>query len=103
MLSDEDIKKLEAEHKRVAHLRGKNGEWEVVFRKPSRAEYKRFRASSHNKDMAADAQETLARQCVVYPSREAFDALLEDWPAIPEAASNAFSRLMGLAVEDDSK
>lgn len=103
MLSDEQLSELEAKHKRVARVRSKDGEWEIVLRRPTRAEYKQFRTRSHNPGTVADAQETLARQCVVYPSREAFDALLEEWPAIPEAASGAFSRLMGLAIDDDSK
>lgn len=103
MLSDDQIKELEAKHKRVARCGAVGGEWEVVFRAPNRAEYKRFRAAINNPNTAPDAQEQLARQCVVYPSREAFDALLEEWPAIPEACSKAFSRLMGLAVDDDVK
>lgn len=103
MLTDEDIKKLEADHKRIAHIRAKDSEWEVVFRKPTRAEYKRFRSSINDPQNAADAAEQLARCCIVYPTREAFDALLEEWPAIPEASSKAFLRLVGMAVEADGK
>jgi len=102
-VTDELLKELESKHQRVCHLRGRDGGWEVVFRRPTRQEYKRFKASMHNPQLAPDAQEQLARQCVVHPSKEAFDALLEDFPAIPEAASEAFSRLMGLAVEADTK
>jgi len=102
-ITQEELDKLEATHGRIAHLRGKGGTWEIVLRKPNRAEYKQFRSRSNNPELAPDAQEQLARQCVVYPSRDAFDALLEEWPAIPEAASKAFSNLMGLAVEADSK
>ena len=103
MLTDEQLADLEAQHGRIARVRGQSNTWEVVFRKPSRAEYKQFRGRVNNPQLAADAQEQLARQCVVHPSKEAFDALLEDWPAIPEAASKAFSALMGLAVDEDLK
>lgn len=75
--------------------------YEVVFRKPTRAEYKQYRARSHNDQLKPDAQEALCRQCVVHPSVEAFDALLEDYPAIPEAASEALMRLTGMAAEQD--
>ena len=102
-LTKEQVQEFEATHKRVAHLRGKDGDWEVVIRKPTRAEYKQFRSRTHNPAQVADAQEILARQCVVYPSRDAFDAMLEDWPGIPEAAGAAFGRLMGLAAEEDGK
>lgn len=103
MLTPDQIKSLEDSHKRIAVVRHEGAEWCVVYRAPSRAEYKQFRSRINNPQTAPDAQEQLARQCVVYPSKEAFDALLEEWPAIPEASSKAFSRLMGLAVEDDSK
>ena len=103
MLTEDQLKELESTHKRIAHIRAKDGEWEVVFRKPTRAEYKRFRSSINDPQNAADAAEQLARQCVVYPTREAFDALLEDWPAIPEASSKAFLRLVGMSVEADGK
>src|SRR4051812_19368289 len=100
MLTAEELADLEAKHVRTAHLIGKGGAWEVVFRKPTRAEYKAFRARAHNPAQAADAQEILARACVVHPSKEAFDALLEDYPGIPEAASKEFTNLVGLSVED---
>lgn len=102
MLTEDQIKELEAAHRRVAHVYARD-QWEVVFRAPTRAEYKRFRSEINNPNTSADAQEKLARTCVVYPTREAFDALLEEWPAIPEACSKAFSRLMGLTAEEDVK
>lgn len=105
-LTDEQMAALEAQHGRIGRLKSKReGGWEVVFRKPRRAEFKQFRARAHNPAQKAEAQEILARQCVVYPSREAFDALLEDYPAIcdSEAASTLFERLMSDAVEEDQK
>ena len=42
-LSDDEIASLEATHKRVAVVRSKHNDWEVVYRKPSREEYRRFR------------------------------------------------------------
>jgi hypothetical protein len=117
MLTEEQIAELDAKHGRTAMVRSpgrgpdkKGGDpvppgtdWEVIFRKPRSAEYKRFRAANHNPALIADAQETLARQTVVYPSPEAFNALLEEWPAIPEAASKAFAHLMGLTADESSK
>ena len=103
MLTDEQVAEYETEHKRVARLRGQNGAWEVVLRKPTRAEYKQFRSRSHDPSKAPDAQELLVRQCCVYPSREAFDALLEDWPGIPEACGEAIKSLTGLSATDDVK
>lgn len=103
MLSKEEIEQLEATHKRIAVVRSVDGEWCVVYKKPTRAQYKQFRSRNHDENQVADAAEQLARQLVVYPSPEAFDALLEEWPAIPEASSKALLRLMGMSTAPDSK
>lgn len=102
-LSQEKIAALEAEHKRIAVVKSADGGWIVVYKKPNRGQYKQFRSRINNEALAPDATEALARQLVVYPSPEAFDALLEEWPAIPEASSKALLRLMGMAAEPDLK
>lgn len=124
-LSEQQIQDLETAHKRVAVVRGrvllhrdgdKKGqpvvdgegrtehEWECVFRKPTRAEYKRSRAMAHNPAQAPEAQENLARACVVWPpSPQAFDALLEDYPGIPEKAATALGELSGLLSDETVK
>lgn len=103
MLSEEELKTLEDTHKRVAHIVGKNNAWEIVLRKPTRAEYKRFRSMATNETQKADAQETLARSCVVHPTREAFDALLEDYPAAADACASSIMELVGLVTEESTK
>jgi hypothetical protein len=106
MLTTNDLDKLRAEHPRgIVHLIGKGDTWECVFRAPTRAEYKMFRANAHNPTRVADANDTLAIQTVVYPAREAFQAMLETYPGIPEAfASNdELKALTGVAVEEGAK
>lgn len=99
MLTEAEITALEATHKRVSVVRSKQGEWEVAYRKPTRTEYKRFRAAVGSNP---DAQETLCRQIVVFPSKEAYDALLEDWPGIPEASGQAIMYLSGIQAQEDT-
>ena len=107
MLSQDDIDKLRAEYPQgIVHLIGAGGAWEAVFRAPSRTEYKMFRANVHNSARIADANETLSIQTVVFPpSREAFNALLDRFPAIPEALANneTFRALTGVRVEEGAK
>ena len=103
MISPDDLVQLRTAHKRIAHVRDKDGAWEVVYRKPSHAEYKRFRSALHNEATKPDATEQLARVCVVYPSREAFDALLEDYPAIADASGDAIGELVGFTVDKSAK
>lgn len=102
-LSADKINELEKLHKRIHVLDDTDGEWQVVFRKPNRAEYKRFKTQINSAEHASDAAETLARQLVVHPSPEAFDALLDEFPGIPEAASKAFLRLAGAVAAFDGK
>lgn len=112
-ITKEQIAELESKHgERIAHCKsaekakqpeGSMAEasplWEAVFRKPTRAEWKGYKRQVHNPAEVADAQETLAIKCVIFPPREQFLALLEDWPAIPEVCSKAFDRLLGTEVE----
>jgi len=105
MLTKEQIEEFESKYKRVARISGK-GEpvpWEVVLRKPTRIEYKEWRSRSHNPSQVADAQEVLVRKICVHPTGDALDALLEDWPGIPEAASKALHDLVGLGAAEDTK
>lgn len=104
MLTQEQIQELEVQHGRIAHVRSRTeGEWEVVLKKPKRSDYKMFRSQSHNSSQAADAQEILVRKMVVYPDADAFMAMLEEYPAIPEACTGAVALLTGLAAAADSK
>lgn len=105
MLTEKQMAELEAKHGRIARLKDPQGKWEVVLRKPTRPEYKAFRARSHNPAQIADAQEQLVRQIVVHPTPEAFGNLLDDYPGIAEspAASKALQALTGMAAEEDSK
>jgi hypothetical protein len=106
------LKALETTHGDIAHVKGRKVEgedgkssvpWEVVFRKPKRAEYKMFKSRLRDPRYASDAQEELSQRCVVYPSVDEYEALLEKYPAIPEAASEAFMALVGLEVEPSGK
>lgn len=116
LITKEQMAELEAKHIRIARLQNHKAGFEVVFRKPRRAEFKQLRARAHNPPQRAEAQEILARQCVVAvfsggtlalddKARLALDELLEDYPSVcdSEAASALFQRLMDGAVEEDAK
>lgn len=106
MLSKTDVDKYRAEYPQgIVHLVGKGQMWECVFRAPTRNEYKMFRANAHNTARVADANDTLAIQTNVYPGREAFMALLEKFPGIPEAfaSDDDLKAMTGVAVEEGAK
>ena len=103
MLTAEELTALEEQHGRIERVSGKNGAWEVVYRAPKRTEYKRFRSLAHDPARKSDAQEMLALSCVVHPSPAAFEALLDKFPAIPEASADALGRLVGAETDDSVK
>jgi len=92
MLTAEELTALEDQHGRVERVVGKNGAWEVVYKAPSRVVYKRFRGLAHDPARKSDAQEMLA-----------FEALLDKFPAIPEASADALGRLVGAETDDSVK
>lgn len=105
MLTQEDIDKLKAEHGEIWHIKGKGGAWEIVFKKPRRVDYKMFRANIANPARAPEAQEILLRAVILVPKREEFDALLDQYPAIPEntAVGEALIEALGFASEEVGK
>ena len=104
MLSQEQLQELEAQHGRIAHVRSRTeGEWEIVLKKPKRSDYKMYRTQSSNPRDLLDAQEILVRKMLVFPDADTFAAMLEEYPAIPEACTMAVVNLTGMAVAADSK
>ena len=107
MLSSQELDKLRAENPAgIVHLVAKDGKWEAVFKAPNRAQYKMFRANNHNQARVADANEILARQiCIFPPTPEAFEALLDKFPAIPEALAQdeEFRAMLGISTDEGAK
>lgn len=107
-VDSEEFKKtlveLEAKHRRIGVISHADGSsWVVVLRKPARAEYKMFRASANNPAKAPEAGETLVKQTCVYPDAATLDALLEDWPGIPEACTKTIVELAGMSGVEQGK
>lgn len=102
--------KKEEREKLLAELEEKHGEIKsvetalgmAVFRGPTRAEYKRFRAAIHDPRKKADATEMLVRDCVVHPSPEEFDRWCDKKPATPEVCSDAVLTLAGITDEAEA-
>ena len=79
-------------------------EWECVFRAPNRQEYFHFKRqcdSSISVDTRSQAQEILARTCIVHVTgvasdpQGAFDALLNRFPGIPESVCGELTKAAG--------
>jgi len=87
-------------------LRGTSGSvWEVeseegdeiVFRKPTPQEYRRFKATALDENKRMHADDNLARDVVVFPDpkSEEFRDLFARLPALPTALSKAILKAAG--------
>ncbi len=103
-ITKEWLEEAQAKYKRVAHVVGADDEWEVVLRKPDSKEYKMLRAQTLNESQQPMALEACFRKICIYPEgKDAVQALLDDWPGIPEACGPAINRLSGLSATTDQK
>ena len=102
-VSEDDLDNWESKYRFIKHVMGEGGAWECVFRIPTRLELKAFRGRAHDAKIQSEAIETLARQCCLYPPKDAFTALLEDYPGIPEASVNAFMELAQVESDEEGK
>ncbi len=105
MVTPEKLAELESAHGRigvVTHPDGKS--WVLVLRHPRRVEYKMFRQYAANEQKKTEAQETLVKQTCVWPETPAaLDALLDEWPGIPEACGATLMSLAGMSGLEQGK
>ena len=73
------------------------GHGPVLFRRPSRGDFKRFVSQiSDAKTDKASAMEALVRSCVLHPTGAAFDAILDDMPGLLLQATSDLQTLAGV-------
>lgn len=107
MLTDAEMMALKAQHgnkllKVTIPATEFDEETIVVLKRPPRAEYKRFRSMLHD-DQKADALETLGKSCVVYPDAVAFQAMLDERPALAEVVGGRAAEFAGLEGKAEAK
>lgn len=101
MIAPEILAKL-AESGIELHLLS-SGEHHIVVKQPDRATYKRFRSMVADQAKRADAPEALVRDCVVYPDRDGFNALLERHPALGDVFAAKLLDIAGMNSEAEAK
>ncbi|UZX16560.1 hypothetical protein KQ693_05890 [Thermus sp. PS18] len=94
---EQTLERLRAEHGEVYWVEAAGVG--LVVRPPRRAEYRRFRAMTLDPERRGDATERLVRDCVVWPSPEELDRILETRPALADAVASRLLELAG-AVEE---
>lgn len=68
----------------------------VALRKPSPVQWKRFQTSKQDPREAAEA---MVRACLLYPSKDEFNAILDDQPAALESFAMVCASLAGQDVQ----
>lgn len=69
----------------------------VVLKRANHLIYKRFRDAGEAK---TEDLEKLVRPCLVHPDKSAFDAMVEDVPAILDRCANAIVKLAGFRMKE---
>lgn len=68
----------------------------IVAKQPTPGEWKRFvTATLADRGQSANALETLVRSCLVWPDPAAFDALIEERPALIQRLGDKLSDIAG--------
>ena len=102
-LTVEQVDAMRAAHGRVKHI-VYNGH-DIVFRKPKRFEVQQHAMKLEEPAQRPFADEQLAQLLVVYPSREKFIELLEEYPYLirNDQIGGALAKLTGLVQDEEAK
>jgi hypothetical protein len=103
MIDPKVLEDLKAKHGEVVVLSDEETGTEIVVRKPPRAAYKRFRSMAFDPKKQADAAESLMVDCVVHPSNDAWNALLDVYPALAETFAPEVLKLAGASQSVEAK
>ncbi len=80
MIDDAKIAELKAKHGELFAIELDEDEI-VVFRRPTRLEFRAYKSNSQDESKRAVADEILCKSVVVYPEGDACEALLDKLPA----------------------
>ena len=77
----------------------KAGDYEFALRPPAPHIWKLYRRMLYDEKKRPDALEFLARECVVYPDRPGFDAILNRKPGFAETLANKLLDMAGMGAD----
>ena len=89
-----DLDALKAKHGEIFALATDDAE--IIIRKPTRTEYRKFLRESAETDLRAGAIEDLVRAVVLVPDAQGFGAMLNELPGLCEEFAPHILKLAGL-------
>lgn len=99
----EIIERLKAEGHEVYILTAEESGLQVAVKKPGRAEYRRFKDQRVDPGKRTVATENLFLACLLHPSKEEFQKILADAPALADAFGETILDKLGGAEEASVK
>lgn len=95
-------KSLRAKHGEI--LRVDTKRQTMIFRRPSRAEFRRYLGHLNgSKEEKAQAFEWIVRATIVYPEPKDFELILDKLPGLYLQASKDYLVFVGMSEEEDEK
>lgn len=67
----------------------------IIVRHPTPAIYRKSKAYSRDEKTSADANEQLVRDCLLWPSKEELNAIMQDQPAITDTFASDLVKIAG--------
>ncbi len=95
------IEELKAQHGEIHQL--SYAGVDVIVRAPSRAAWKRYRALMSDAARRADSFEVLLRDCLLHPSLQELDGILDRRPGLAETFGAELVEIAGLGKEAEKK
>lgn len=80
-----------------------SGTNKVFVRSPQTGVWRRFRSQMQEAKRRDEASEQLFRACLLHPSQEVFNAMLEDEPGLLDTFASELCEVAGLAKEVEKK
>jgi len=101
--TDDQLAELKAKHPELGRVTHASGDYTLLFRRPTRAEAKYYRAQVNNPLSKPEAQEALARKCLVYPSFDTLDLVLDKYGLALDSqkVAKVFSEFLGTNTADE--
>jgi hypothetical protein len=105
-LTEEKLTELKSEHGELNLIRHPEDNFpRVIVKKVAKSEYSRFKSELGNdrKAVSEKALEGLLKRHVVYPPRDEFESILEDYPALADTYGKKLLALAGMSEDVDAK
>lgn len=102
-LTEDQIDELKAKHGDNLHMIRTDDDDMIVAKPPTKGTYDKYKAALFDNQKKTRAGEFLVRDCLVFPDKQTFAAMLEEKPALAETFSQKLLELAGARESVEAK